>query len=74
MPNLSSTHSYRKAIQTFASTPSMTNSARPLHYDVVTSLVPLLSIVPSAVSNLEISLTVQSLNLFGWLRKGVWPV
>ena len=68
MSNLSSTHSCGKAIQTFASTLSMTNSVGPLHHDIVNNLVP------SAASNLKTSLTIQSLNSFGWLRKGAWPV
>ena len=57
-----------KAIQTTASILSMTDSVSPMHHHRVNNLVE------SAASNLEISLTVQLLNVFGWLRKNMWPV
>ena len=57
-----------KAVQTVASTLTMANSVSPIHYHRVTNLIE------PAASNLEISLTVQSLNFFHWLRKDMWPV
>lgn len=47
-----------------ASTLLTIHKTKPDHHDMATS-----SRV-SAASNLEISLIVQSLNFFGWLRKG----